>query len=194
MSELKTLSWTDDHVQQHEPSFEHVRKQTNLAIWINYLPILFKNQYTFVNKNAESKKNKLRFNFVEFWMRQCTGGKKSYIWSFLWREKIKQTWKYISEIVSPLKVSLETKKTKLLWSWKTICLKDGNEQNNFDIYKKRSKNISFIQFSIFIQPKLLIFSLFISSSAKFPFLKQSKVWEKEIVCRLTKSPLKYIVR
>ena len=75
MSELKTLSWTDDHVQQHEPSFEHVRKQTNLAIWINYLPILFKNQYTFVNKNAESKKNKLRFNFVEFWMRQCTGGK-----------------------------------------------------------------------------------------------------------------------
>ena len=111
---------------------------------------------------------------------------------FLWREKIKQTWKYLSEIVSPLKVSLETKKTKLLWSWKTICLKDGNEQNNFDIYKKRSKHISFIQFSIFIQPKLLIFSLFFSSSAKFSFLKQSKVWEKEIVCRLTKSPLKYI--
>ena len=132
--------------------------------------------------------------FVEFWMRQCTGGKMSYIWSFLWREKIKQTWKYLSEIVSPLKVSLETKKTKLLWSWKTICLKDGNEQNNFDIYKNRSKNISFIQFSIFIHPKLPIFSLFFSSSAKFPFLKQSKVWEKEIVCRLTKSPLKYIVR
>ena len=132
--------------------------------------------------------------FVEFWMRQCKDGKKSYIWSFLWREMIKQTWKYLSEIVLPLKVSLETKKTKLLWSWKTICLKDGNEQNDFDIYKNISKNISFIQFSIFIQPKLLIFSLFFSSSAKFPFLKQSKVWEKEIVCRLTKSPLKYIVR
>ena len=62
---------------------------------------------------------------------------------FLWREKIKQTWKYLSEIVSPLKVSLETKKTKLLWSWKTICLKDGNEQNNFDIYKKKIKTYFF---------------------------------------------------
>mgnify|MGYP006864182643 CR=1 FL=1 len=39
----------------------------------------------------------------------------------------------LSEIVSPLKVSLETKKTRLLWSWKTICLKDGNEQNDFDV-------------------------------------------------------------
>ena len=158
-----------------------------MAIWINYLPILFNNQHTFVNKNAESKKNKHRRLFC--WILNATMHRRKKILYL-----IKQTWKYLSEIVSPLKVSLETKKTKLLWSWKTICLKDGNEQNNFDIYKNRSKNISFIQFSIFILPKLPIFSLFFSSSAKFPFLKQSKVWEKEIVCRLTKSPLKYIVR
>ena len=119
--------------------------------------------------------------FVEFWMRQCTGGKKSYIWSFLWREKIKQTWKYLSEIVSPLKVSLETKKTKLLWSWKTICLKDGNEHNNFDIYKKKDQKIfllSNFQFSSNPNCSFLAYSLVLVQS--FLFSSKAKCEKKKL--------------